>query len=176
MSTRTLSPYAYIPLSPSQIRLLGLQPSADVATPLRCHLEEVSLETELSYEALSWTWGDPAPTDDLIVDDLYNIKISANLRDALLQLRLHTRPRRMWVDAVCINQPDEVEKAGQIPQRANIYRGAYSVLVWLGNHEAEAIQLAQLNKFAAKEPGVVPRSNIKAALAAVTALPWFKRR
>ncbi|KAK3352458.1 heterokaryon incompatibility protein-domain-containing protein [Lasiosphaeria hispida] len=44
-----------------------------------------------------------------------------------------------WIDAVCINQGDDAEKATQIPLMGNIYSSASRVLGWLG---ADATDLA----------------------------------
>ncbi|TVY81030.1 Heterokaryon incompatibility protein 6 OR allele [Lachnellula suecica] len=176
MSFTSLVPYSYKPLSPGNIRVLELQPSADTTAPLRCHLLAVNLELDPDYDALSWAWGRTELTDTIIVDESFIIRIRRNLRDALLQLRSPTKKRRMWVDAICINQPDNAEKAIQIAMMAAIYQRANSVLVWLGQYEVEAGHLARLDTFAQKTPGSVPRSEVKAVLLAVTALPWFKRR
>ncbi|KAH6898099.1 hypothetical protein B0T10DRAFT_535063 [Thelonectria olida] len=43
------------------------------------------------------------------------IKITASLYDVLCSLRHEKKPLLLWVDAVCINQENKSEKAGQIP-------------------------------------------------------------
>ncbi|KAF2969623.1 hypothetical protein GQX73_g3952 [Xylaria multiplex] len=57
--------------------------------------------------------------------------IKPNLYDALLQIRQVT-PGYYWVDAVCMNQSDNVEKTQQLQMMSDIYRTAESVTVWLG--------------------------------------------
>ena len=47
------------------------------------------------------------------------------------------RPRPIWIDAVCINQNDDLEKSGQIPLMGEIYSKAAEVLVWLGSGSKE---------------------------------------
>jgi hypothetical protein len=37
-----------------------------------------------------------------------------------------------WVDAICINQQDLIEKSAQVPLMKDIYRGAKYVFSWLG--------------------------------------------
>ena len=39
----------------------------------------------------------------------------------------------MWVDAICINQGDGVEKNGQVQRMGEIYRRARRTVVWLGD-------------------------------------------
>ncbi|KAH8756328.1 heterokaryon incompatibility protein-domain-containing protein, partial [Diaporthe sp. PMI_573] len=100
------------------------------------------------YEAISYTWGDQGRTQPLICDGT-TINITPNLASALLCLRSQTRPRRLWADAVCINQNDRKEKEQQIPLMATIFRSATQVRVWLGSgDEGESQALADLAAFA----------------------------
>ena len=63
------------------------------------------------------------------------LQIRTNLCDALNYISegvaLPIRP--LWVDAICLNQDDEDEKAHQIPQMGRIYQSASRTLIWLGN-------------------------------------------
>ncbi|KAF3022523.1 hypothetical protein E8E14_011980 [Neopestalotiopsis sp. 37M] len=59
------------------------------------------------------------------------MEIGQSLYDALLQLR--KRPAtEYWIDAICINLQDEVEKTAQLAMMGKIYHTAKVVLVWLG--------------------------------------------
>ncbi|KAK5627459.1 hypothetical protein RRF57_003174 [Xylaria bambusicola] len=128
-----LQPYRYQPLpSSAQTRIIVLEPSVDAPAPLVCRIEELRIESDEGFQALSYTWGEPSFTETLIVDKVCFLRITPNLRDALRRFRLPSNPRRLWVDAVCINQKDEEEKGKQIPFMDVIYRGASAVLVWLG--------------------------------------------
>jgi hypothetical protein len=49
-----------------------------------------------------------------------------------LQLRDHSFPRIIWIDAICINQSDDDERGLQIQSMAKIYGNAKLVIVWLG--------------------------------------------
>lgn len=49
----------------------------------------------------------------------------------------------LWVDAVCINQDDLLERSAQVPCMPQIYRSARRVLTWLGSG-AESSELAFL--------------------------------
>ncbi|KAJ4362571.1 hypothetical protein N0V83_010665 [Neocucurbitaria cava] len=48
-----------------------------------------------------------------------------------------TRPL-LWVDAVCINQNDGLEKAAQVMMMQDIYQKAERVVVWLGEEDAQS--------------------------------------
>jgi len=56
----------------------------------------------------------------------------------LLRLRLRDEPRLLWIDAVCINQTDNVEKTKQVMLMRKIYENAVSVLVRLGEGSEES--------------------------------------
>ncbi|KAI4858897.1 heterokaryon incompatibility protein-domain-containing protein [Hypoxylon rubiginosum] len=45
-----------------------------------------------------------------------------------------------FIDAICLNQNDEVEIASQLPQMRDIYRNANEVVVWLGMPDTPTIR------------------------------------
>jgi Heterokaryon incompatibility protein (HET) len=94
-------------------------------------LETVDLNDPPHYEGLSWYWGDAALTCPLILNG-EKVKIPYNLAEALREFRQSTVERKMWIDAVCINQADLVERASQILLMGDIYRSAAQTTVWLG--------------------------------------------
>jgi hypothetical protein len=51
---------------------------------------------------------------------------------ALRNLRDPSVPRNLWIDAICINQSNNVEKSAQVLVMRQIYVGARSVVIWLG--------------------------------------------
>ncbi|KAI0517248.1 heterokaryon incompatibility protein-domain-containing protein [Xylaria bambusicola] len=181
-----LQPYRYHPLSSSaQTRILVLEPSSDVFAPLSCMLEELRIESDKGFQALSYTWGEPNFTGTLIVNRTHFLRITPNLRDALHRFRLPFNSRRLWVDAVCINQQDEEEKGRQIPFMDVIYRGASAVLVWLGNYPAQAACLASIEAYLRllgkkREPSSSERhqadTELLTSLSSLFQLPWFSRR
>jgi heterokaryon incompatibility protein (HET) len=58
--------------------------------------------------------------------------VTRNLYEVLEALRLTTHPRKLWVDALCINQADFKERASQVNTMRQIYEEAKKVIVWLG--------------------------------------------
>jgi len=64
--------------------------------------------------------------------DAGSIAITRNLATALPYLGLEDRERRIWIDAICVNQRDLVERSSQVKLMANIYKQADQVIVWLG--------------------------------------------
>ena len=123
-----------------EIRILVLQPAAEQNSPLKCSLATRSLSSSsVPYEALSYTWG--PPLDGWIHEDEelelcgWLTTIKSNLASALRQFRHTRRCRRLWVDALCINQSDSTERSQQVQLMAHIYAKAFRVLIWLGKDD-----------------------------------------
>lgn len=60
------------------------------------------------------------------------INVTASLHECLAHLR-RTKPGDYWIDAMCINQADAMEKNRQIDLMGKIYSKAELVVVWLGS-------------------------------------------
>ncbi|CAI4214108.1 unnamed protein product [Parascedosporium putredinis] len=58
--------------------------------------------------------------------------VSANLFSALVHLRETFSSAYLWIDALCINQDDVIERQAQVPIMDKIYRKADQVIIWLG--------------------------------------------
>lgn len=141
--SRDLPPLKYSQLSSDQIRLLA--PQFDDAGNLTWKLESVQLPTGdadgetvtlCDYDALSYTWGAQDQTFHINCNG-QALGVHRNLNSALpfLARRLQqadSPPRRIWIDAVCINQHDDDEKMIQIGRMASIYRRATQLIVWFG--------------------------------------------
>lgn len=126
--------------SPWDIRLLQIHPGSP-ADPLSVSLQTCCLKDEPAYEALSYVWGDPRVTKQIICDGV-PANITVNLFSALVCFRLPDKPRTLWADAICINQQDLDERASQVQIMHLVYRNCRTCLVWLGP-EDEHIPIAQ---------------------------------
>ncbi|KAJ9142873.1 Heterokaryon incompatibility protein 6, OR allele [Coniochaeta hoffmannii] len=82
------------------------------------------------YEALSYVWGDPRNHEQVTVDGEV-VPVTVNLYEALYSLRLLDAGRRLWVDALCINQSDHKEKEVQIGLMRRVYQQAEKVIAYL---------------------------------------------
>jgi len=91
----------------------------------------VFLDDVPNYEALSYAWGDQNIKDSILLDG-QDFLITASLKAALWHLRLITRVRKIWIDAICINQADTLERSQQVLIMRDIYANADKVIVWLG--------------------------------------------
>ncbi|RFN49058.1 het-domain-containing protein [Fusarium flagelliforme] len=141
--------YIYQPLIyDNQIRILTLMPGYDrdaiegtldfkrlrsrVASKTRRHKVWTNNEASRAYDALSYAWGDPEQVEEILVDGK-KLGTARNLHTALLRLRHPKERRRLWIDAICINQSDNHERSHQVSMMQKIYSAAASVVVWLGD-------------------------------------------
>ena len=60
-----------------------------------------------------------------------SIAVTARVDSILRHMRRPHKEKRLWIDAICINQTDPVEKAIQVRHMGDIYRAARKVRVWL---------------------------------------------
>ena len=88
------------------------------------------------YTALSYVWGPPV-FEQVITFEHGFIRILKSLAGALRLLRSEEKSVFVWTDQICINQPDLVEKAQQIPLMGLIYAHATNTLIWLGENDGE---------------------------------------
>ncbi|KAF4438881.1 HET-domain-containing protein [Fusarium austroafricanum] len=120
----------YANLEDGEMRLLILEPG-DKDDDIVCGLCICRPTDVLSYQALSYTWGDPTKIENIRCNG-QNIKVASNLHQALLRLRHSRHARILWIDALCINQDDTEERGQQVKTMREIYSRARQVLVWLG--------------------------------------------
>lgn len=134
------STYEYIPLPGLDwLRLLTPMPGKE-NNKLQCRIHALPiLEAEDAYEAVSYTWGDSRKTASIICHDR-ELPITNNLANALKQLHDPTKPRLLWIDAICINQGDGIEKGHQVKRMGNIYQSDKRVIVWLSLYLEEIAQ------------------------------------
>jgi hypothetical protein len=181
--------YQYRPLQPSQIRLVRVLPER--MWKLKCEIIHVSLENEPVYTAISvshycslkapanteltkYAWGDGVDTRPLVLEGA-TIPVAVSLHDALRAVRRKKENILVWVDALCIDQQNEDERATQVRLMGQIYSGAMSVAIWIGpEYEDSALALQLLQKVA--ENSVSPqRIRSTCNLDSLALLNLFKR-
>lgn len=129
--------------------MLTILPSRRFGGPVKANLIHVDLD-QLDqapfafYEALSYTWGDPNLPRVPCKLNGHEHAITVNLELALKKLRGRTRKRYLWVDALCINQDDVIERASQVQIMRRIYESAEQVLVWLGGDADDSVDAIRL--------------------------------
>jgi hypothetical protein len=178
-------------LAANRFRLLIVHPDK-LGSPITADLQESDLSDPPFYSALSYVWGQEPALHPITID--YNVKvwIRPNLFHALQRIRArNTGKFRVWVDSLCINQSDDVERNEQVGRMSQIYSKAGGVFVWLGEEDATskiAIDLSfdiyQHSSKLLKDPGRPhPVSWNDAwwrvygftALSLLLERPWFRR-
>jgi hypothetical protein len=123
--------FNYSALPDDSIRLLKI--SSNAAGDILCEMSNVIFAQAPRFYALSYTWGTDEGTESILCNGLA-MQIKANLHDAIRTL--FNPPISLdlpiWIDAVCINQHDDEEKAVQVSRMGDIYRKAHQVVAWLG--------------------------------------------
>jgi hypothetical protein len=119
------------------IRLLRIHPGSALED-IQCEFACVNLDSPEDYVALSYTWGQEAPSIPILVEGKM-VLVTENLYLALLHLRKRDVPT-VWVDALCINQEDLQERASQVQQMKDVYQQAHTVVVWLGDEDQSSAQ------------------------------------
>ncbi|KAF4952919.1 hypothetical protein FSARC_12540 [Fusarium sarcochroum] len=135
MEHKILASFPYRPLEPGQIRLLQVKPG-DLDL-ISAELSNVDLSLNPLFWALSYVWG-PRENPRIIQINDTSFSVTINLYHALHEYRsLLSESRRnvalyLWVDAICINQEDPIEKSVQVPRMSDIYGRCKRVFAWLG--------------------------------------------
>lgn len=184
--------YTYDPLPKRRgcIRLLNLFSSSPNNPQIECELITTEFNekgnTDRKYEALSWHWGTAAPTSYINIRKgrkIYAKLVKPDLVSALRALRHPRVDRCLWIDAVCIDQDNVLERNHQVEMMSDIYGTAEQVCVWLGDGDKasqialtfikkEVLQLQNFDELCESEQA----SSKWGALLDLMQRPWFSRR
>jgi hypothetical protein len=129
----------YRPLSDTspEIRLLTLRAANSTHATIECGLHCAFLDDKPEYTAISYVWGDPSITENIVVEGCV-LPVTVNLASALRHLRTVFGQITLWADAICINQDDNSERTHQIQHMRSIYRQAMKVMSFLGQEEDDS--------------------------------------
>jgi len=131
----------YTPLSDSteSIRLLSIDASPNdvFSDAVHCTLSVAQPWTSATpYECLSYCWGEPRDHRQIFVrvsgSQYHTGTVSVNLHNALRRLQSTHTSKLLWIDALCIDQGNLLERAAQVSMMREIYSRASGVIVWLG--------------------------------------------
>jgi ankyrin repeat protein len=115
-----------------EIRLLEILDD-DANEEISCRILVYSLDDAPPYTAVSYTWG-AANANCTIQVNGHGFSVRKNIWRFLVQMR--NQPdrgsRKFWIDALCINQADPLERTHQVSMMAHIFQSARQVYVWLG--------------------------------------------
>ncbi|KAF8853762.1 HET-domain-containing protein [Acephala macrosclerotiorum] len=133
-----------------EIRLISLLPG-DFSDDIYCQLSVVSLDGNPVYEALSYVWGDASQKLPIFLNGEH-FNVTKNLESALRHLRCPTITRKLWVDAICINQDNISERSQQVGIMDAIYGKTAEVLIWLGKEQEESDEIFRFDDYQPELP------------------------
>lgn len=143
--------YSHSPITePRRIRVFTMAPASSEDDDIRGILTEVSLDAEPieTYWALSYTWDNQLPDQEIRCSGS-KILVTRNCFAALKKMRFSKAVTRIWIDSLCINQADLVERSHQVALMGEIYKKAAKVLVWLGEWTQEMSKAALVMRYVA---------------------------
>ncbi|CVL10591.1 related to heterokaryon incompatibility protein (het-6OR allele) [Fusarium proliferatum] len=106
---------------------------------LSANLTTVSLDEATEFSAISYLWGDKGKTESITVNGVEQF-VTPSLANVLEYAPYHwanafperdPRSCRLWADALCINQDDDLEKGHQVQLMKFIYPAAEVVFFCL---------------------------------------------
>ncbi|KAF7573283.1 hypothetical protein PtrM4_081880 [Pyrenophora tritici-repentis] len=136
--------FKYRPLDRSEpsIRLIQILPELSDDGRIQCTITHTTTSAE--YKCLSYQWRDKTPTHTILIDgkiftiphNLFNFFTAAHDKAA------SEGPAALgpyWMDALCIDQSNVLERNHQVAQMSKIYAGARCVYIWLGKMDVLSI-------------------------------------
>ncbi|TGO29517.1 hypothetical protein BPAE_0014g00680 [Botrytis paeoniae] len=139
-------PFQYLPLErASDVRLLQISLSTN-SKRLYGKFTHVSSDvvppTRVPYAAISYHWRSADMCDQIWFDEEHYLCLNSSagtiLRSFATHLDFEFEPCFPWIDALCINQNDNIEKGLQVRQMGRIYSSALQVLAWIGDESMDS--------------------------------------
>jgi hypothetical protein len=122
-------------LTNDRFRVLTIEPG-NFEEMIIGNTQEFSLSDPPPYFALSYVWGQEPELHRMRINGAL-VPVRPNLFYALQRLRaLQTVQTRFWVDSLCIDQKNNIERNAQVGCMAEIYSKASGVYIWLGEEDA----------------------------------------
>jgi Heterokaryon incompatibility protein (HET) len=181
-----LSPdrYDYSRLAPEEFRLIELLPGQE-NDRLIGRLITVGPTSAPPYVGLSYVWGPPRKAGQdppsILLGEI-EIELLPNLASAMRALRSLHQNTHIWIDALCVDQDNLMEKTVQITLMADIYRLSESVAVWLGGTTSYGKLAFSFASWITKHPDLVANiaeQHLKVLLTAFFDMirnSWFQRK
>jgi hypothetical protein len=97
---------------------------------IQCELSKASLNDSPVIYALSYVWGNPTITKNILVNGK-RFSATTNLVAPLEMLAAEVDTQMyFWVDSICINQSDIGERNAEVRMMSSIFAQASLVLAW----------------------------------------------
>ncbi|KAF2162815.1 hypothetical protein M409DRAFT_68812 [Zasmidium cellare ATCC 36951] len=114
--------------------------------PIQCRLHEVSLkDCPTRFIALSYCWN-TSKAPETIWCDGRSLQITANLFAALRNARAASAEVNLWIDQICVDQTNIIDRNDQVSKMGAIFKAASGVIVWLGEESHGSSAAMELPK------------------------------
>lgn len=137
----------YSELQHKEIRVLKIAPG-EWHDEIECELLPVPLHNTFVFDALSYAWGSSKLVRSIILNGRAH-SVTASAHQALRRLRQTYDPTTVtvWIDALCINQSDDKERANQVQLMREIYTKARQVIIYLGEVQNSKSKVSSKSTF-----------------------------
>lgn len=135
--------FTYQPLKTEKSFRLATLHGGQQTDQISITVQEHELDTCPAYIALSYEWG--REQEKYILLNGTTFRIRRNLYDFLKAIRPGPSKKRiLFIDALCINQTDCVERSFQVHLMRDVYEGAAQVWAWLGRDSVASDMVANV--------------------------------
>jgi hypothetical protein len=139
--SESLPPFTHEPLPDAltHIRLLEVV-QGKVGEHVVCAMSVWPLDTAPSYDAISYTWGDPTLTVPITING-QTMVVRQNCEYVMQQwftTKKKSTSKYIWVDAACIDQSNLRERGFQVTIMGELYEKATQVLACVGPHSDDS--------------------------------------
>jgi hypothetical protein len=170
--------FSYEPLqSTHHIRCLSIRdldglPANNSLSFLLDHYDivQLNLNEKPKFHALSYAWGESEKTHTINISGTHHLKVTKSLVTALPYVVQTCTTNLLWIDQICIDQSNVLEKNQQVGLMEDIYSKAEEVIIWTGE-EIEGLQEMTHREWAVdgfSEPNF-------SVLYQLLTRPWFRR-
>ena len=138
--------------SQNQIRLLAVDPPSSLISEqskFKLQVEMVDKLPQIEYIALSYFWGEARTDNDIhhIIVEGQKFWVRHSLWTFFETVRKFDLTLPIYIDAICLDQTNVVERGHQVKLMEKVYRSAQQTHVWLGcPHERQVEVLASLQR------------------------------
>ena len=126
------------------------------------------------WDAISYPWEGQDRSESIQINGK-PLAVTPNVVAIIKSIR--SQRKRLWIDAVCINQEDLTERNHQVQLMRHIYQKASTVVIWLGSNitDAHAWEIHAMADKMGKSPrsGFGTRRYILDSM--LTESAWFQR-
>lgn len=194
-SLRLRYPAPSLPTQGSTIRLLRIDHK--IKSSIVGKLEQFSLDSPRcpKFTTISYVWGKYQPEERVnITVNGTRFLVASSVPPILELLRDHPDFKKspwIWIDGICVNQSDDMEKNAQVNMMGRIFKRSEMTLIWLGKAEQDtdaAMDLLQdlthrkkglrrnyLSKGIRRTPSDIHHPDKWKSLRRFFSLPWWKR-